>query len=66
MKLLAIGPVDRNIIFRDNFMFYFNKLLEAKRIEVQDDLKTKKSIKAWGMWIASGIVWNSWHGLFDV
>ena len=43
MKLLVLDSVDRNIINRDNFEFYFNKLLETKGTEVRSDVFDKRN-----------------------
>ena len=64
MRLVAIKPVDRNIFCRDNFKFYFKKLLVSRGIKVQDDVLTKEQINAkcmrWGSYnfgkISSAVV----------
>ena len=35
---------DRNTINKDNYIFYFNKLLTSRGIKIQNDVLTKKSL----------------------
>ena len=44
MKPLMINATDRNAINRDNYIFYFNKLLKFNNIKIQNDVLTKEMI----------------------
>ena len=46
IKLLMSSATNRNTIKTDNYVFYFNKLLESKGIKIQNDVLTKEKIAA--------------------
>ena len=46
MKPLMINATDRNTLNHDNFRFYFNNLLTLNNIKIQNDVLTKKVVKA--------------------
>ena len=46
MKPLMINATDRNTINHDNYQFYFNKILTLNNIKIQNDVLTKKMVKA--------------------
>ena len=46
MKPLMINATDRNTINHDNYQFYFNKLLTLNNIKIQNNVLTKKMVKA--------------------
>ena len=64
MKPLMINATDRNVINHDNYIFYFNKLLEINNIKIQNDVLTKemimgkgiKSLSTIGGIISSGLI----------
>ena len=49
MKPLMIIATDRNVINRDNYQFYFNKLFTLNNIKIQNDVLTKEIIMGKGM-----------------
>ena len=55
MKPLMINATDRNVIYHDNYQFYFNKLLTLNNIKIQNDVLTKEMIEGKGMKILSNI-----------
>ena len=56
IKSLMINATDRNTINRDNYQFYFNKLLTLKGIKLQNDVLTQEIVKADGFRLASTIL----------
>ena len=56
MKPLIINATDRNVINRDNYQFYFNKLLTLTCVKIQNDVLTKEMIKAADFRIISTIL----------
>ena len=44
MKPLMINATDRNVIYHDNYIFYFNKFLKLNNIKIQNDVLTKEMI----------------------
>ena len=64
MKPLMIIATDRNVIIRDSYQFYFNKLLTLNNIKIQNDVLTKEMIKGKGMKILSNIGGIIGTGLF--
>ena len=64
MKPLMINATDRNVINRDNYQFYFNKLLTLNNIKIQNDVLTKEMIMGKGMKILSNIGGIIGAGLF--
>ena len=55
MKPLMINATDRNVINHDNYIYYFNKLLNLNNIKIQNDVLTKEMIMGKGMKILSTI-----------
>ena len=49
MKPLLISVTDRNTINKNNYIFYFNKLLTSRGIKFQNDVLTKETVKADGL-----------------
>ena len=43
-KPLMNRATDRNTINKDNYIFYFNKLLTSRGIKIQNDVLTNKSL----------------------
>ena len=58
MKPLMINVMDRNTINHNNYQFYFNKFLTLKGIKIQNDVLTKKMIKADGFRLISTFLGN--------
>ena len=46
IKSLMNSATDRNTINKDNYIFYFNKLLPSRGIKVQNDVLTKEKLIA--------------------
>ena len=55
MKPLMTNATDRNVINRDNYIFYFNKLLKLNNTKIQNDVLTKEWIMGKGIKILSTI-----------
>ena len=49
MKPLMINATDRNNFNTDNYQFYINKLLSSKRFQIQQDVLTRETVKAFGL-----------------
>ena len=49
MKPLMINATDRNVIYHDNYIFYFNKLLNLNNFKIQNDVLTKEMIMGKGI-----------------
>ena len=49
MKPLMINATDRNTINHDIYQIYFYKLLTLNDIKIQNDVSTKKMVKAKGL-----------------
>ena len=64
MKPLMLNATDRNVINHDNYIFYFNKLLNLNNIKIQKDVLTKemfmgkgvKCLSTTGGIISSGLI----------
>ena len=56
------SATDRNTINKDNYIFYFNKLLTSRGIKIQNDVLTKEKIIAkvvkygWSITMGIGIL----------
>ena len=52
IKPLINSATDRNTINKDNYIFYFNKLLTSRGIKIQNDVLTKEKIATnWAKYI---------------
>ena len=49
MKHLLNSATNRNPINKDNYIFYFNKLLTSRGIKIQNDVLTKETVNANGL-----------------
>ena len=49
MRPLLISATDRAVINKDNYIFYFNKLLALRGIKIQNDVLTKEIVTADGL-----------------